>query len=245
MTSGLHHNVGSLAVGIAAHLDAIEEGLRAGRPKEALKWMKRTRKLFAKSMADLKGLAVQLRPPELDVLGLPAALRQHFSQVTKLRSTRVHFSETLGRRRLSEDTATTLFRIAQEALTNAIKHGHAKRVGVDLRATKQGITLTVDDNGVGFDPSDQMARKTSQLGLRVMREIAAAARGAFTIESGRGQGTTVCVSLPLGTTERVRLPLPAAVAGPGGAGDRKKPVAQGKTARAAGRRSRAKKGRRP
>ena len=83
VSSALHHDVSSLAVGIAAHLDAIEQELRAGKPGEALKWMKRTRKLFDESAVRLKKLAVELRPPELDVLGLCAALRQHFAQVTE------------------------------------------------------------------------------------------------------------------------------------------------------------------
>jgi two-component system sensor histidine kinase DegS len=184
---------------MTAHFDVIENNLRSGELRDTLKWVKRTRKLFAKSMARLKQLAVQLRPPELDVLGLCPALRQHFADVTKHRGTRIHFSETLGRRRVSEDLVTTLFRVAQEALTNAITHGRAKRVDFDLRATKEAITLTICDNGKGFDPTVPRTRKKSLLGLRVMREMAAAVRGAFTLESGRGQGTTVRVSLPLAT----------------------------------------------
>ena len=221
--SVLHGDVGSLAVGISAHLDAVEEDLRSGVPVEALKWMKRTRKLFDGSLARLKGLAVQLRPPELDVLGLRAALRQHFSQVTKQRSTRIHFRETLGQRRVSEDTTTVLFRVAQEALTNAITHGNAKRVDVDLSASRKEITLIVRDNGKGFDPSEEGERVTSQMGLRVMREMAAAAGGDFTVDSGRGKGTTVRVSLPFKT----------AALGPGNVTVREETVAQGKTTRSA------------
>jgi two-component system NarL family sensor kinase len=96
-----------------------------------------------------------------------------------------------------EGPATILFRVAQEALTNAIAHGRAQRVSVDLRASKEAVTLTVHDNGKGFDPSEQMARPTSQMGLRVMREMALSAGGAFTVDSGRGKGTTVRVRLPI------------------------------------------------
>ena len=226
LSAGLHHDVGSLAVGMTALFDVIENDLRSGQSKAALAWVKRTRYLFAKSVVSLKQLAVQLRPPELDVLGLPAALRQHFSQITKHRGTRIHFRETLGGSSVPEDLVTTLFRVAQEALTNAITHGHAKRVDVDLRATKEEITLTIRDNGTGFDPSRPRTRETSQLGLRVMREMAAAVRGAFTLASGRGEGTTVRVSLPLATT----------VAG------RQKTAARGQTARSAGRGSRPQQG---
>ena len=75
VASALHHNVGSMAVGLSAHLEAIEAEIRAGKAREALKLMRRTRKLLAASTRSLKRLAVEIRPPELDVLGLPAALR--------------------------------------------------------------------------------------------------------------------------------------------------------------------------
>ena len=203
VSSGLHHDVGSLAVGVSAHLDAIEADLSSGKSTEALRWVKRTRKLFHKSVAHLKGLAVQLRPPELDVLGLRAALRQQFSQVTKHRGTQIHFRETLGRRRIAGDTATILFRIAQEALTNAITHGQATRVDVNLRASNEEVRLIICNNGRGFDPSKHQPQATSQMGLLVMREMATFAGGIFTIDSGRGKPTTVRVSLPLEKADRL------------------------------------------
>jgi signal transduction histidine kinase len=197
VSSVLHHDVGSLTVGISAHLDAVEQDLRSGKPGEALQWMKRTRKLFGESVARLKKLAIELRPPELDVLGLRAALRQYFSQVTERGGTRIHFRETLGRRRVSGDTASILFRVAQEALTNAITHGHATRVDVGLSASKEEVGLTVRNNGKGFNPSEQRAQATSQIGLRVMREMAVSVGGTFTIDSGRGKRTTVRMRLPI------------------------------------------------
>jgi PAS domain S-box-containing protein len=197
VSSVLHHDVGSLTVGISAHFDAIEQDLRSGKPGEALQWMNRTRKLFDESVARLKGLAVELRPPELDVLGLRAALRQHFAQVTERGGARIHFRETLGRRRVPGDTATILFRVAQEALTNAITHGHATRVEVTLSASKKEVGLTIRNNGKGFNPSEQRARAASQMGLRVMREMAVSVGGAFTLDSGPGKDTTVRVRLPL------------------------------------------------
>jgi PAS domain S-box-containing protein len=197
VSSVLHHDVGSLAVGISAHLDAIEQDLDSGKPREALQWMKRTRKLFDESVVRLKKLAIELRPPELDVLGLHAALRQYFAQVTERGGTRIHFRETLGPRRVSGDTATILFRVAQEALTNAITHGHATRVDVALSASKKEVGLTIRNNGKGFNPSEHRARAASQMGLRVMREMAVSAGGTFTIDSGQGKGTAVRVRLPL------------------------------------------------
>jgi PAS domain S-box-containing protein len=197
VASVLHHDVGSLAVGISAYLDLMEEHIRSGKPREALKLMRRTRKLFYQSVARLKGLAVELRPPELDAIGLCGALRQYFSPSPRHGDTRIHFKESLGRRQVPAGSATILFRVAQEALTNAIAHGRAQQVNVDLRAAKEELTLTVHDNGNGFNPSEQMARPTSQMGLRVMREMVLSVGGDFTIDSGRGKGTTVRVRLPI------------------------------------------------
>lgn len=206
-SSVLHHDVGSLMVGMSAHCDAVEKDLGAGNAADALKWMKRTRKLFDESVGRLKRVAVQLRPPELDALGLRAALRQHFSQVTTHGGTRVHFRETLGRRRVSGDTATALFRVAQEALTNAITHGHAKRVDVSITASKQTIRMTVRDDGRGFDLLEQRPAR-AHMGLRVMKEMMASAGGAFRIDSGPRKGTTVRVSLPLGIAAPEQGDLP-------------------------------------
>ena len=207
VSSALHHDVGSLAVGMSAYLDAIEKDLRSGKPAQALQWMNWTRKLFDQSVARLKNLAVEIRPPELDVLGLSAALKQHFSRITKQRGTRIRFRETRQGPPVSANAATILFRVAQEALTNAIQHGRAKQVDVDFRASKEEIRLTVRDNGKGFDPSQPRRRATPQLGLRVMREMAASAGGAFAVESRRGKGTTVRLSLPMETAP-ASAPLP-------------------------------------
>jgi hypothetical protein len=234
VAADLHHDVGSMAVGVSAHLDALEEELRSGKSREALQWVQRTRKLFDQSVVHLKGVAIQLRPPELDVLGLRAALRHYCSEITKQRGTRIHFRADPGNERVSGESATMLFRVAQEALTNAIKHGHAQRVAVGLKASNAAVTLTVRDNGKGFDPSEQLARVTSQMGLRVMREMTVSAGGTFTLDSGRGKGTTVRVSLPLKT----------AALGPGAITGRAATVAPRKTPRSAGRGSRPQQGRR-
>jgi signal transduction histidine kinase len=188
--------LGSLTVGLSAHFDAIAEDIRSGKTEEALKWLKRIRKLFDQSVVRLKEMAIELRPPELDVLGLRAALRDHFSRVTRHGGIKIHFTETLRDRQLSADVATVLFRVAQEALTNAIKHGHAKKADVSLRASNKEVRLTVCDNGKGFHLERGGAQKGTQMGFRVMQEMTSAAGGAFTVDSEPGKATIVRVVLP-------------------------------------------------
>ncbi len=208
VSSALHHDVGSLAVGLAAHLDQVEAELQDRNPKAATRWITRTRRLLEESVARLKELAVQLRPPELDTLGLCPALRQHFSQITQHSGVRIRFRETLGRRRVSGNAAAVLFRIAQEALTNAIRHGQAARVNVNLQLARDALTLTVADDGRGFDPSEPAAKVPSRMGLRVMREMAILAGGDCTVEAASGRGTTVRARLPLEALARSANPGP-------------------------------------
>jgi two-component system NarL family sensor kinase len=197
VSSVLHQDAGSLAVGISAYFDVMEKDLNCEKPREALRWLKRTRELFAKSVAGLKDLAIEIRPPELDLLGLGAALRQHFSRITKRSGTRIRFRDRLEGRRVPAEAATILFRVAQEALTNAIRHGQARRVDIHLGRTRENIRLTIRDNGKGFDPAGRRGQARPGLGLRIMREMAASAGGDFALESRQGNGTTIRVSLSL------------------------------------------------
>ena len=78
VSAALHHDVGSLAVGLSAYFDAMEDDIRFGKTGEAIKSAKTARELFEGTVARLKGMAVELRPPDLDIIGLRAAMRQHF-----------------------------------------------------------------------------------------------------------------------------------------------------------------------
>ena len=197
VAADLHHDAGSLAVGFAAHLDAVEAAVRGDRREDALEWTGRMRRLFTETVTRLKKLATQIRPPDLDALGLTAALRQHFTQITETGEVRIDFTESLGRRPLPSTATTLLFRVAQEALTNAIAHGRAKLVTVLLETPGKEVTLTVQDNGQGFDPDRENERGTSAMGLLIMREMAEAEGGTFRLGSEPGRGTTVCVRLRL------------------------------------------------
>ena len=201
VSAALHHNVGSMVVGVSAYFGAVEAAIVSGDPGRALAALHRTRTLFEQSVAQLKELAGLLRPPELDVLGLRAALRQHFAWTTTSSRTRIRFTDALGRTPVPAATATTLFRVVQEALNNAIMHGHATEVNVSLGASKGAITMTVQDHGEGFEPSDPPA-PTSRMGLRLMAEMVGAAGGTLAVTSKPGHGTRVRAVLPRDPTGR-------------------------------------------
>jgi len=150
------------------------------------------------TLENIRTLALQLRPGVLDDLGLQAAFRwlaedsrQRLHLPVELKMEGVgHISSELYPPELYE---TTLFRIAQECLTNAARHAHAQKVAISLRYDRQSIHLQVRDDGRGYDPS----RQGAGLGILGMRERAALLEGKITIQSEPGQGTNIEVTLPM------------------------------------------------
>jgi two-component system sensor histidine kinase UhpB len=137
-----------------------------------------------------------LRPPQLDDIGLVAALRWQIESINQRSEFVTQFTVSGEARALPPEIETTLFRIAQEALTNIIKHARATQVGVILDFSG-GVTLTVHDDGAGFDlaamTNPDKARKA--WGLVGMQERAGLINATLKLESAPGAGTTLIVTL--------------------------------------------------
>jgi len=147
---------------------------------------------------ELQDVIYDLRPSLLDDLGLCRALRWYTQERLQSRGVRVMLDapETL---RLPPDAETTLFRIAQEATTNVIKHAQARQMGVTLDATPERVRMEIWDDGVGFDPRAALAGENGRRGwgLLGMQERVALLGGEFTVESQPGAGSRLTVILPL------------------------------------------------
>jgi len=141
---------------------------------------------------------VELRPPDLDILGLPAAIRQYFSLLTKETSLRIHFTDATYGMAIPPETQTVLFRIVQESLNNVAKHARARQVRVQLSAPRKTLRLSIVDDGKGFDPVRVAAKPGMRLGLRIAQEMVAALGGEFVVDASPGRGTTVLVTVPRG-----------------------------------------------
>jgi signal transduction histidine kinase len=152
--------------------------------------------LLDEIFAELRSLILQLRPPDLERDGLAASLAKHLEVVG-----RTHGLDTrLDAGHLGEvgtDTEQALFRIAQEAVTNVVRHADARAVTVHLARDDDTVTLAVTDDGKGFDPADHWI-SSRRLGLVSMRERAADLGGTLTIESEPGAGATVRARVPAG-----------------------------------------------
>ncbi len=151
-------------------------------------------------LSSIHDLALELRPTVLDDLGLEAALAQFFKESQARLGVTVDF-EVIGmdHHRLSHEVETTLYRIAQESITNVARHSKAQNASVVLRLGEKSIVLIVEDNGTGFDPWEvrQEQGHPKRLGLYGMEERAALVGGTLTVESKPGMGTTVYVEVPL------------------------------------------------
>jgi signal transduction histidine kinase len=158
-------------------------------PPEARVQLARVQELAQAGMEELRSLIFELRPAALADEGLAATLRKHLAVLR-----RVHHQDialkVAGAPRPGGVNDGDVFRIAQEAVHNAVRHAEADHIRVGLDGRNGHLVLTVDDDGVGFDP-DEAAMRARRLGLTSMEERAKALGGVLTIDSRPGAGTKV------------------------------------------------------
>ncbi len=143
---------------------------------------------------DVHDMSYRLHPSLIDDLGLVAALQTELERLRRYTDARVVEQIENIPENISPDLALCLYRISQEALNNAVKYANATTIEVSLEREWQLLILTVRDDGIGFDTTDEALQ--SGLGLSSMRERAQLAGGSFKIRSQPGKGTTVSVTVP-------------------------------------------------
>jgi len=146
---------------------------------------------------EVRDLSLSLRPPLLNEAGLTVALRSYLEEQSARSGLSIDFASTADGKSLPSEIALALFRIAQEATTNAIRHSQAKRVLVSLDHIKDQIKLVVRDNGIGISPQfREKAGDRRKLGLQGIEERTAMLGGEFALRSNPGAGTAVSVQVP-------------------------------------------------
>ena len=164
--------------------------------------VERLQELTQDAIQELRSLIFQLRPADVESDGLAAALAKHVGVLRKAHPQEIEL-DVAGEPRLRPSIDEEVFRIAQEALHNALKHAAAARLQVRLDEGERRLRLTVEDDGVGFDPASP-AHRSRRLGLTSMEERAQALGGALTIASTPGAGTTIALEVPLDGNSRPR-----------------------------------------
>jgi PAS domain S-box-containing protein len=140
----------------------------------------------------VRHLAYQLHPSILDDLGLPIALQRLVDDFTARSQIRGGFRHTNIPAAVPQEIATCLYRVTQESLNNVARHAEASRVDVELTGSQSELTVTITDNGVGFD-SEQPRNGSHGLGLLGMKERVALIHGELHVKSVVGKGTKVSV----------------------------------------------------
>ena len=172
---------------------------RSARSKRLQADLADLRQLTAATLEGVRRLAIDLRPPMLDDLGLEETLRAHLQDVSRRSSIKAAFtSSRLGR--LPRDVELAVFRVVQEALSNIGKHADAAQVAVRLSRTGRTLRLVIEDDGRGFDARSENGPRGGGLGLFGIEERLALVGGTLRVESSLGRGTRVLAEIPLPPT---------------------------------------------
>jgi signal transduction histidine kinase len=158
-------------------------------PSAAREQVMKLEALAQETLDELRALVFELRPPDLEKDGLDGALRKHVELLRRLEPSQIELVLD-GQMSADESRDGEIFRIAQEALQNALRHADADLIAVRLQAADGSLLLEVEDDGIGFDPEAPDAR-SGRLGLTSMDERARRIGGTLDIRSSPGAGTTV------------------------------------------------------
>ncbi len=202
----LHDETGQNLTALLIHTEVLKQGLST-IPEDARNHLRsglcQLEQLTQHTLESIRVLAQQLRPSVLDDLGLVAAFRW----LVEDSSQRLHLTVDLSVEgdadafhTLPQAYETTLFRIAQESLTNIARHAQTHHASILLRQDQHTLSLQIQDHGCGYDPNQQHIGS----GVIGMRERATLLKGSLTIQARSGQGTIIKAVLPLPTVEMER-----------------------------------------
>jgi PAS domain S-box-containing protein len=162
-------------------------------------WGSQGKEKVIDAIRSLKEISYRIRPETLDALGLSASMRSLINDIKNQAGIEVTFFEREIPIKFNAQKELALYRIVQEAFTNIIKHSQAQNVFVNLVRKGKVLNLSVEDDGIGFEPSamSKLKGKGAPLGLIFMKERAIQAGGKFTIESQKGKGSLLIVEIPI------------------------------------------------
>jgi signal transduction histidine kinase len=192
----IHDTLAQGFVGISSQLDAVALTLN-GHLDSARTHLDLARKMARHSLTEARRSVMDLRASALEGQDLPAALSQAARQWTAGSPVKVHVDVEGQSRKLPEEMEQHLLRIAQEAVTNTVKHAHANDVWIQLAMDNGTLRMRVADDGEGFEQTDAFSEIGGHFGLLGMRERAERLGGELQLRSEPGEGTAVEVTVPL------------------------------------------------
>jgi len=191
LSAELHDRLGQDLATINLNLHLVKDQLSAGSRTKAGPRLDDSIALVGRTVEVVRDVAGALRPLVLDDYGLAVTLRSYGEQFAARTGIGVTVAAELPVPRLQPDAEMALFRICQEALVNVLKHAKATTVRLALAVDAESISLTIADDGCGFDAHSAMDHRNRGLGLLIMQERLRAVDGSLRIESQPGAGTSV------------------------------------------------------
>jgi signal transduction histidine kinase len=188
----LHDHVGQVLTALRMELGRIERGRPPADTRLATA-VAESKQLVDKMFRTVRDLALGLRPSMLDDLGLRAALEWHVRDISRRFGVEVDLRIEGNVDNLADSHQTCIYRVIQEALTNCVRHAKARSIVVDITAVDGRLTISVADDGTGFDA----AQRRGGLGLRGIEERVRELGGRLTIRTSPGHGTTLVMHLPV------------------------------------------------
>jgi PAS domain S-box-containing protein len=190
----LHDDICQKLALLSIELEQVHSSLNGSSPETKVQ-LEEIRNHCSGIALDVQSLSHQLHSSKLDYLGLTTAVRSFCRELAKQHKLNIDFKDHDVPTDLPTDISLCLFRVAQEALHNAVKYSGTKQFDVQLNRTADEVQLVVSDAGAGFDVEE--ANKDRGLGLVSMQERVSLVHGRFHIESKPGEGTIVVASVPL------------------------------------------------
>jgi signal transduction histidine kinase len=228
--SDLHDSIGTMAISLKAHLSQTESSIQKNDSKGALRDLGLAKRSVEQAVKELKKIAIDLRPLNLEIVGLKGALQELQTSFQKNSSIQFHFQIELDEGMITDPQAIGLYRIIQESLNNVVKHSRATNVTVQLKAidgclwtanesdpikrqpstfsaimdekmTHRGqLKLRIFDDGIGMDPQLLDPSAHLTMGIQGMLERAESLGGSLTIQSSMGKGVALTLNLELQPT---------------------------------------------
>ncbi|MCB8928428.1 MAG: sensor histidine kinase, partial [Ardenticatenaceae bacterium] len=195
----LHDGTGQALTALGLGFAAASENVQRN-PQLAASQLTELKVMSTQALQELRDLIRDLRPSLLDDLGLVPALQSQVQSFAERTGVKAEFVLNGRRQRVQSEIETIVFRIAQEALTNAAKHARAEQVTVTIGFADSLLNLEVRDNGRGFDPKTVFEASDGGRqvwGLLGMQERVALVGGSCMVHSQPGQGTAVQVTIPI------------------------------------------------
>ena len=183
----LHDSIGQKIVALQIQTGVLMRGISNPDKKKDFRYILE----LAESAADELGIICKgLRPSILDKMGLVAAIREHISDINRIHDMHIQFENVnIEDEPLAPELAINVFRIVQEAINNALRHGYANQVTVRLARNTGNMVLRIEDNGCGFNPDVLDSEKS--MGIPGMKERAMLCNGELAVTSTPGKGTVI------------------------------------------------------